>query len=333
MNATKAILIVCSVLVATLLGGLTVLTQVHRQQRELTSQLAARDRELAARARELATLKQTLTNTTDTAQQLETKLTRMTEALVDSTRQLSDIRTELEHRNAHPDGAVPPLQPPVVSGSKEDKSFRAVFPELLSKSGRVIARQQEFSTQLGRSLIFKDADGKRLRCDLEELHPAVLAALGIDPQAAQQEQRELDAKSAQFNAAAQQAQAAHAAALAQAAKEQREQAAKSAQLEEERRRANLEESLRLQAAEADRLRATATLRAADAALYQAMTPSVVYNTTLIHVGGGHARPNNQTNPPPAPSPTVAPPFTPNTVYMVRSNKVELIRSPKGLPLP
>ena len=332
MNATKAILIVCSVLVATLLGGLTVLTQVHRQQRELTSQLAARDRELAARARELATLKQTLTNTTDTAQQLETKLTRMTEALVDSTRQLSDTRTELEHRTAHPDGAVPPLQPPVVSGSKEDKSFRAVFPELLSKSGRVIARQQEFSTQFGRSLIFKNAEGKRLRCDLEELHPAVLAALGIDPQAAQQEQRELDAKSAQFNAAAQQAQAAHAAALAQAAKEQREQAAKTAQLEEERRRANLEESLRLQAAEADRLRATATLRAADAALYQAMTPSVVYNTTVINSGGG-SRPHGQPNAPPAPASTVAPPFTPNTVYMVRSNKVELIRSPKGLPLP
>ena len=332
MNATKAILIVCSVLVATLLGGLTVLTQVHRQQRELTSQLAARDRELAARARELATLKQTLTNTTDTAQQLETKLTRMTEALVDSTRQLSDIRNELEHRTAHPDGAVPPLQPPVVSGSKEDKSFRAVFPELLSKSGRVIARQQEFSMQFGRSLIFKNAEGKRLRCDLEELHPAVLAALGIDPQAAQQEQRELDAKSAQFNAAAQQAQAAHAAALAQAAKEQREQAAKTAQLEEERRRANLEESLRLQAAEADRLRATATLRAADAALYQAMTPSVVYNTTVINSGGGSHR-HGQPNAPPAPASTVAPPFTPNTVYMVRSNKVELIRSPKGLPLP
>lgn len=329
MNATKAILIVCSVLVATLLGGLTVLTRVHRQQRELTSQLVARDRELAVRDRALTALKQTLTNTTDTAQQLETKLTRMTEALVDSTRQLSETRTELEHRGANPGGAVPPLPPPVVSGSREDKTFRAIFPELLSKSGRLIARQQEFSTQLGRRLIFKDGDGKRLRCDVEELHPAVLAALGIDPQAARQEQRELDAKSAQFHAAAQQAQAAHAAAVAQAAKEQRELAAKA---EEERRRLNLEETLRLQAAETDRLRATATLRAADAALYQAMTPSVVYNTTVINSGGG-SRPHGQPNAPATPSSTVAPPFTPNTVYLVRSNQVELIRSPKGLPLP
>ena len=327
MNATKAVLIVCSILVATLLGGLTVLSRVHRQQRDLTAQIATRERELA-------TLKESLASTEDTARQLETKLTHVTEALLDTTRQLTQTRLELDHHVVPPKAEIPPLPAPVITGSREEKNHRVVFPELLSKTGRLIARQQEFSNQLGRNLIFKDAEGKRLRLDLEELHPQILATLGIDPQAARQEQQELDAKSAQFNAAARQAQAAHAAAVAQAQKEKREQEARTAvemaRLDEERRKAVQEENIRLQNAENDRLRAIAALRAADAALYQSQPAPIYIAPIIIQNPGG--RPRNFAGTSSIPS-TVAPPFTPNTVWTVRSNTVQLIQSPKGLPKP
>ena len=330
MNATKSVLIICSILVATLLGGLTVLTRVHRQQRELQSQLTTRTCEVTA-------LKATLATTEDTARQFEEKLQRLTGVLLESTRQLTEARAELERRVVVPEAVVgtpppPPANPlptPIITGTKEEKNLRVIFPELRSKTGHLIAKQQEFSSRFGRNLVFKDAAGTRLRLDVEEVHYGILAILGIDLAAAKQEQRDLDAKSAQFDTAARQAQASYAAAMAQAAKEQKERevqlAIETAKLDEERRKAMQEENLRQQAVEADRLRSLASLRAADAAMYGALAQPTYFNNF-----NPDGTPNYN---PPAPSATVAAPFTSNTVYMVVSNKVQLIRSPKGLPKP
>ena len=337
MNATKSVLIICSILVAALLGGLTARSRVHRQQRETQAQLAAR-------AGDVAALKAALAAGEDTARQLEEKLQRLTGVLLQSTAQLTDARAELERRVVVPQPvaaapAAPPPNPlptPLITGTKEEKNLRVIFPELRSKTGQLIAKDQEFSSQFGRNLVFKDAAGTRLRLDVEEVHYGILATLGIDLATAKQEQRDLDAKSAQYNVAAKQAQASYAAAMAQAAKEQKERevqlAIETAKLNEERRKAIQEENLRQQAVEADRLRSLAALRNADAAMYGALAqPTYFYNNNFnnFNVDG---TPNYNPNPP-APSSTVAAPFTSNTVYMVVSNKVQLIRSPKGLPKP
>ena len=336
MNATKAVLIICSILVATLLGGLTVLSRGHRQQRDLQAQLTSRTGEVTA-------LKDVLAATEDTARQMEDKLQRMTGVLLQSTANLADARAELERRVVVPPpvaivAAPPPPNPlptPIITGTKDEKNLRVIFPELRSKTGHLIAREQEFSSHFGRNLVFKDAAGTRLRLDVEEVHYAILATLGIDLATAKQEQRDLDAKSSQYNAAAKQAQAAYAAAMAQAAKEQKERevqlAIETAKLNEERRKAMQEEYLRQQAVEADRLRSLAALRNADAALYGALAQPTYYFNNFNNFNPD-GTPNYNNNPP-APSATVAAPFTSNTVYMVVSNKVQLIRSPKGLPTP
>ena len=77
---------------------------------------------------------------------------------------------------------------------------------------------------------------------------------------------------------------------------------------------------------ARRSMSTAAIRNAEAAIYGALTPSVYYYP--VSVGGNVGVPVSAPS-----SPTVAPPFTPNTVYMVRSNKVQLIRGKNGMPLP
>ena len=335
MNATKSVLIICSILVATLLGGLTVLSRVHRQQRDLQAQLTTRTCEVTA-------LKEALATTEHTAQQMEEKLQRLTGVLLHSTAQLTDARAELERRVVVPQpvAAAPappppnPLPTPLITGTKEEKNQRVIFPELRSKTGHLIARDQEFSSRFGRNLVFKDAAGARLRLDVDEVHYGILAILGIDLATAKQEQRDLDAKSAQFDTAARQAQVAYAAAMAQAAKEQKERevqlAIETAKLDEERRKAMQEENLRQQAVEADRLRSLASLRNADAAYYGALAqPTYFYNNNFNNFNPDGTPAAN----PPAPSSTVAAPFTSNTVYVVISNKVQLIRSPKGLPKP
>ena len=333
MNATKVVLIICSLLVATLLGGVTVLSRAHRQQRELQAQFTARTAEVTA-------LKAALAATEDTARQMEDKLQRMTGVLLQSTAQLTDARAELERRAVVPPpvaavAEAPPVKPlpgAVITGTKEEKNLRVIFPELRSKTGQFIAKDQEFSSHFGRNLVFKDAAGARLRLDVDEVHYAILATLGIDLATAKQEQRDLDAKSAQYNAAAKQAQAAYAAAVAQAAKEAKERevqlAIEMAKLDEERRKAIQEENLRQQSVEADRLRSLAALRSADAAMYGAISQPIYFFN------------NNNFNPdgtinynPPAPSATVAAPFASNTFYTAISNKVQLITVPKNQPVP
>jgi hypothetical protein len=91
-------------------------------------------------------------------------------------------------------------------------------------------------------------------------------------------------------------------------------------------RAMQDENLRQQELTNERLRATAAIRNAEAAIYGALTPSVYYYP--VNVGGNVGVPASAPS-----SPTVAPPFTPNTVYMVRSNKVQLIRGKTGMPPP
>lgn len=164
------------------------------------------------------------------------------------------------------------------------------------------------------------------------MHYGILATLGIDLATAKQEQRDLDAKSAQFNTAAKQAQAAYAAAVAQAAKEAKERevqlAIEMAKLDEERRKAIQEENLRQQSVEADRLRSLAALRSADAAIYGAISQPIYF------FNNGNFNPDGTINyNPTGPTSTVAAPFASNTFYTAISNKVQLITVPKVQPTP
>ena len=65
-------------------------------------------------------------------------------------------------------------------GSRDENNLRILFPELFSKSGASIGKQMEFSSRLGRNLVFKDAAGKRTRLDVDTIHPDQLVAIGVD---------------------------------------------------------------------------------------------------------------------------------------------------------
>ena len=288
MNPSKTLAVISCILALALGCAVTGMFRAQREQRDLNARNTLREREVLG-------LNDVVNATTNTAQQLEAKLGQVTAVLTDSVRQLTEMRSlyaeaqsqlattrgELDRLNGTAKSGLVDIPAPVITRSTTDGKARVVFPSLVSKRGVLIGKDQEFSSRLGRNVVFKDGDGRRLRVEISDLPIEILKILGIDSVTADKEQRELDARSAQFDAAARNIQANHAASLAQERKEQRERdaamAIEMAKIDEERRRAMADENIRRQAADAASTQAQASLRAADAALSQAMNPPPVVN--------------------------------------------------------
>ena len=179
MNTNRFALFVGAILVATLLGIGILLTHLYSKQRDVAAQFAMREKLITA-------LKHETDQRAETNRELEAKLQRVTEVLLESTRQLGEARTELTRlENVHATAAAADVakisaQPPVITGSRDENNLRILFPELFSKSGASIGKQMEFSSRLGRNLVFKDAAGKRTRLDVDTIHPDQLVAIGVE---------------------------------------------------------------------------------------------------------------------------------------------------------
>lgn len=157
-----------------------------------------------------------------------------------------------------------------TSGKKEQKIL--TFPKLMGPGGKILATDAEFRTQFGRRFVFKSSEGRAVAYDVDELHPGVLLHLGLNREASVAAQSEID-RQAQV---AEQKYRANLAARAEVEKKNAEIRAKMmveyAKLTEERRKSKLEEDLKIQAAETERLKAEASMRAADAAVEEALRP-------------------------------------------------------------
>ncbi len=250
-------------------------------------------------AEKMAAAKQsTLKDAEETAKQMESKLNQMTQVLTNLAARLQDATVELKENEAKSQAlreaggqeeskerllaALPKPQKVVRSGTPS-----WLFPQLLNTNGRVLAVNAEYSATYGRRIAFKYENGDRGVYDVDELHPGVLRTLGVDPEAAKQRQAEKDAAAARKKAAELQAyqefyeeMRGRQGEFQQKWERQRQE---QARLAETQRQNQLNEQLRIQAAENDRLRAEAAMRAADAAMVQALNPAYNVNANQQNV--------------------------------------------------
>ncbi len=174
------------------------------------------------------------------------------------------------------------------------------FARLISPEGVVYGEQLELSSTLGKWLIFKDQQGKRTKFDLEEIHPVVLTALGLDATAMKESHEKLMDRKTKDRTAVVQAVARAQVEAGQMAREEaerqkevaievaklREERARrdeemrlaQASLSEQRRQAMADEALRRQEIDASVFRSSALLRQAEALRLNRTTPKTVVPT-------------------------------------------------------
>lgn len=274
-----------ALLLIILVVALAWLGHAQRQEgRSLSSRLDQAQRALASN--ELV-----LRQTRQTAQALEAKVGQLIMVLTNQTAELSAARTQirdLETRAPHPPDAIA-LAPKdeqtqrfvaacaptvsVVSNATGGPSRLCLFKTLYGRNGEVLGRDLEYSAVYGRRVAFKEViSSRRLAFDVEELHPYVLAHLGINADGQKQYQARQDELWRRMEAAGLKS-----AAEEQSRREARKAAEDAARIEAEKllaeqRQREHEQEMQRRAMENESLRAEAAMRSADAAMIRALTP-------------------------------------------------------------
>ncbi|MGV3755310.1 MAG: hypothetical protein ACO1QS_08005 [Verrucomicrobiota bacterium] len=238
-------------------------TQQQQQTQALTAQQTATEQ--AARLQEqLATVTNELVTAKLQVEAYEAKRQLEAQAHAAESKKVADLE---QLKAAVPAPTVTTNRTPA---GKEQRNY--TFAKLLAPGGNTLATEAEFRTQFGRRFVFRAGANRPLAYDVDELHPGVLLHLGLNREAALSAQSDID-RQAQL---AEQKYRAQLAARAEAEKKMAEQRAKMAveyaKIAEERRKSQLDEQLKLQAAETERMKAEASMRAADAAVQEALRP-------------------------------------------------------------
>jgi hypothetical protein len=145
--------------------------------------------------------------------------------------------------------------------------------EVWSKTGKVLLVDAQFVQVDGRRVIFKHGAGMFDSYDVDDLHPAVLARLHINPDQAKQRQITLNEKEAAFAANRQREIQEMIVRQAQEKAEQDRIAAEQAKQDAINARQAWEDGLRATQANNDTMRARAAVESANAAMYQALNPA------------------------------------------------------------
>ena len=260
--------------------------------------LNAKDAALARNAQALATL--------------ESKVSQMTLVLTNSTAHLEAAQRRVQELTAQLALAVTPPAPSVAPSPKEGQPRHpapafaptirwttndlgkaeavSVFATLYDKNGRGLGEQLEYSGVYGRRVAFRAlSSGQRMAFDVDDLHPDVLLALGINAstqkdQDARQQRLWKQVQAIQLAAAAPAEEARRAKLAAEAAvraEAQREMAAEAQR--------QWERDMQAMSVENDRARADAALRAADAAMLNALNPNpdIIINNHVPPRPGGY----------------------------------------------
>jgi hypothetical protein len=235
---------------------------------------------------QLAAIKNELSANKENSKLLEEKLGQMTKTLLAVSEQLNAANGKILDYESK--GSTPPPNttsklsvPSAINRPDSEGNAHYIFPALVSLDGRVIGENMEYSSTLGRSLVFKDASGQRKRFDVDQLHPELLAQIGIDASSAKQKQVELDARNKAIDEVNQQGAALRIQARMVGIQQQQVMQAQidieNAKIAEQRRQAMVNEQVQAAQLENQRLSVQAQLRAADAAMQQALNPA----TTII----------------------------------------------------
>ncbi len=222
--------------------------------------------------------------------ELEAQIAELTETLTLSTEKLQQATAALNtHAVRGPIPPPPPLtadeirelkaavKPPVIRretdrAGGETKVY--LFPELINPEGGSLAKDMEFSRLYGTKLAFRNASGAPASFEAEELHPGILAHLGIDLYDAQRRQQEWEEKIAKRKEDARQRQ------IARIQAEQKAFEAR-AEREAELRKERFEQQARLAEIENERTKALAAMKQADAAMIEAYKPPTALVNPLL----------------------------------------------------
>ena len=254
-------------------------------QRKESDRLQAR---LNDTERLLASTQEALANRADLSRALEAKLAQLNLALSESTTRLKAADQAADNFGSRPvrpqfadkrsvlaelaRAGIPAPLITMVTNAAGAETEASLFPELRGQDLRRLATAVRFSDIHGRRLVFRSSTGLPVAFDVEELHPALLAHLGIDAEAAKRAQAGIDQQKRLRAEAAEKDRRER----AEAARKQLEATAKALaeqrKLEEVRLQAQAgQEANRLSAA-TDHLLALAALRTAEAAYERAQMP-------------------------------------------------------------
>lgn len=237
-------------------------------------------RQLAAQQVQVSTYQHLTSEKDGLISDLQSKIEQLTEVVSNQSARLAEALAELNNYEAKlqnilsvqsREAAVQQVlasAPALVVTNFRDGSRVLVFRKLIGTSGTVLGTGAEYSATYGRRVAFRFEDGSRASYDVDELHPTVLEALGIDSDAAKRAQARLDRawQIRKQNDALLLAriQAEHARALQRAAEQERKQ--------EELRQRQFQERLAMLQLHNQRLQTEALVRAANAAILNAYKP-------------------------------------------------------------
>lgn len=279
----KLLIAIVAVLLLAVVGVTWAFTAQKRANRQLAAQIAAANQATTGQ-------KAALEKSRQTVEALEYKITRLIMMLTNSTMELVDTRQRLQELEAR--AAVGNmLHSPSTDGSDADPASAlapslvvrtnasggeqrvALFATLYGTNGLVLGHNLEYSGVYGRRAAFKEsASTRRVAFDVDQLHPHVLAHLGINADAQKQRHARQEALWRRVEA-----EGLRLAAEQAAKREAQRAAAEAARREEEKLLAEqmqreFEWEMQMRAIEDDAIRADAAMRAADAAMFEAFEP-------------------------------------------------------------
>lgn len=249
-------------------------------QRQETARLSA---ELTTTLGALKESQSTLAEQDGSVATLEKQVDELTEVLTLATEKLQQATAALSAppptRRAPPPmtaAQVSQLQSAVKDPAVTTKTDRKgtevktyFFPELIDPTGKHLASNMEFTKLYGTKVAFRSATGTPASYEAEELHPGILAHLGISLYEAKQEQDDWENKIKRRKELALQQQTARWKAMQLAAVEK-------AKRDKERRKELFDKNAKLAQIANERMKAEAAMKQADAAIMDAQRPPDYY---------------------------------------------------------
>ena len=266
--------IIISVLACALVGLSAIAFTSNKNLKRAKASLAVESQSLIVASNLATNNEELVSQKQEMVESLESKIGQLIEALTNSTARIAFLSGQVESLKSELDKSEVDKERRLLAEvpSAVMLEGKTVYPKVLDRYGRTLAVNAEFSRRFVSKLIFRQLDGAPVSIDVQEIHPAFIKLLELDVAAVIAERTTQNAKDAAARRAAaiQQGIASHN--RLENAKIQRQYAAEQAIAQEEWRvKMEAERNERVKAEAAWR-EANAAMRAADAAMMQALNP-------------------------------------------------------------
>lgn len=267
--------IIISVLACALVGLSAIAFTSNKNLKRAKASLAVESQSLIVASNLATNNEELVSQKQEMIESLESKIGQLIEALTNSTAriaflsgQVESLKSELDKSEADKERRLLAEVPSAVM-----LEGKTVYPKVLDRYGRTLAVNAEFSRRFVSKLIFRQLDGAPVSIDVQEIHPAFIKLLELDVAAVIAERTTQNAKDAAARRAAAIQQGIASRIRSENQKIQKQYAAEQAIAQEEWRVKMEAERNERTKADAARSEANAAMRAADAAMIQALNPS------------------------------------------------------------